>query len=606
MPIAIDLKKDAARPIRGAGTLPALLARAIEANPTRIAIKARRSSGDVLITYYELQRHVARIGAGLVSRGLEGGDRVALLAENGPDWPLVYAAALCAGGVIVPLDPQLKGNEIIHLLHHCEARYLFISSDLYHERLGGMAPQGIEPILIRSYGNGNGGLRGDGSDGRHGDERAAASAENISGVLSLDDLAAAGKDVDRTTKELSRRAASVASDDVASICYTSGTTGHPKGVVLLHRNLAANVESCAARIPFRSDDVFLCILPLHHAMTTTCSMLAPLAVGACIYFGRSLKSRDIREDIEREGVTVMVGVPLLFEHMAKSLEKRLGELPAPARLLFRLSRPAVEAASRVTGRNVARAVFRRKLEAGGLASLRFCISGAAALRCDVEDTFRSVGLTLLQGYGMTEASPVISVNPPEAPRRGTIGPPLPGVVVKLGEPNAEGIGEILVRGENVMRGYYKDPDATRDVLADGWLATGDLGTIDSRGYITFVGRKKSVIVPAGGKNVYPDELESLLNESPFIVESIVVPARDRKGNEQVAAIVVPDIDAISAAPECGGASEESVQRIIGAEIKRVCDGLPEHKRIRDFRIRSEELPKTTTRKVKRHLVMWPE
>ena len=207
---------------------------------------------------------------------------------------------------------------------------------------------------------------------------------------------------------------------------------------------------------------------------------------------------------------------------------------------------------------------------------------------------------------MTEASPVISVNPAEAPRPGTIGPPLPGIEVKIDDPDDEGIGEILVRGPSVMWGYYKNPDATEHVFREGWLATGDLGTIDSSGYITFVGRKKSVIVPAGGKNVYPDEIESLLATSPYICENVVLAAKDPRGNERVAAIVVPDLVAIACSPECGGTSRESVERIIGAEIKRICRALPEYKRVRDFRIRSEELPKTTTRKVKRHLVMWPE
>ncbi len=596
MPTFVDLKKREAALALGARTIAALLDASVEASPARIALKSRGPSGDSSITYGELKTAVARIGAGLISLGLEKGDRVALLSENRPEWALVYAAVVSAGGVIVPLDPQLTANELFRLLRHCEAKFLFVSPSLRHEKMEDVEPESVQTILI------------DDSQAPGGSESASLSQYDApGGALSLYDLTASGRAlIESGDGEFQERTAHLAPDAAAAICYTSGTTGQPKGVVLLHGNIAANVESCKARIPFRDTDVFLCLLPLHHMMTTTCSLLAPLAVGACVYFGRSLKSRDIREDIEREGITVMVGVPLLFEYMAKSIEKRLADAPAPVRLLFHAIKPAIGVLSRLSRKNVARALYQRRIEAGGLRSLRFCISGAAALRCDVEDTFRSIGLCILQGYGMTEASPVISVNPPEAPRRGTIGPALPGIEVRIDDPNLEGIGEILVRGPNVMWGYYKNTDATERVLRDNWLATGDLGTIDSKGYITFVGRKKSVIVPAGGKNVYPDEIESLLATSPYVLENIVLAAKDGRGNERVAAIIVPDFEAIARSPEHGGTSGESVERVIGAEIKRICCALPEYKRVRDFRIRSEELPKTTTRKVKRHLVIWPE
>lgn len=596
MPGSVDVKKRKAAFALGGRTIAALLDASVEASPGRIALKSRGPSGDSSITYRELKTIVARTGAGLISLGLEKGDRVALLSENRPEWALIYAAVVSAGGVIVPLDPQLAANELLRLLRHCEAKFIFISPSLHHEKMEDVKPESIQTILI------------DESQAPDGGENAGLSEyEGRGDALSFHDLMALGRAlVESIDGEFQERKALLAPDDVAAICYTSGTTGQPKGVVLLHRNISANVESCQVRIPFRDTDVFLCVLPLHHMMTTTCSLLAPLATGACVYFGRSLKSRDIREDIEREGITVMVGVPLLFEYMARSIEKRLAEAPAPTRLLFHASKPVIGALSRLSKKNVARAVYKRRLEAGGLGSMRFCISGAAALRCDIEDTFRSIGLCILQGYGMTEASPVVAVNPAEAPRRGTIGPALPGIDVRIDDPDLEGVGEILVRGPNVMWGYYKNPDATERVLRDGWLATGDLGMIDSKGYITFVGRNKSVIVPAGGKNVYPDEIESFLAASPYILENIVLAAKDGRGNERVAAIIVPNLEAIACSPQCGGTSGESVERVIGAEIKRICRALPEYKRVRDFRIRSEELPKTTTRKVKRHLVVWLE
>ena len=235
------------------------------------------------------------------------------------------------------------------------------------------------------------------------------------------------------------------------------------------------------------------------------------------------------------------------------------------------------------------------------------MSGAAALKKETERTLSSLGLPVLQGYGMTEASPVISVNPLSRPRRGTVGPPLPLMEARIDCPDEAGVGEIVVRGPSVMAGYLDDPGETAAVLRDGWLHTGDLGFIGPKGYITFAGRKKSVIVTAGGKNVYPDEIEMLLERSPFILECLVLAARDRKGNEQVAAIVVPDYEAIAAgAVAAGPMSDEQVRHLITAEVRAACADLPEYKRVREVRIRNEEFPKTSTRKIKRHLVKWPE
>jgi long-chain acyl-CoA synthetase len=562
-------------------TLGALFEAAVKRWGGRVAMKRRCGESLETILYDEFGSLVSRLGTGLIARGLAAGDRVALLSENGPAWGLVYAAATSCGAAIVPLDTQLGGNEIRRLLAHCGAKFLFASRSLLDERLE-QGSLGEARLIVIGERNG------------------------IPGSSALENLLAEGGALAAGEPgAFEEHAARVRPDDVAAICYTSGTTGQPKGVVLSNRNLVSNVEACRRRVPFLETDTFLSILPLYHTYATTCNLLAPLSTGAAILFGRSLKSKEIREDIEREGVTVICGVPLLFERMARSIEKSLEERPAGARLLFSMAAPAVAALSRLTGRNVARSLFRAKLEASGLGSLRFCVSGAAALKDDIDRTLWSVGIPILQGYGMTEASPVISVNPLERPCRGTIGPPLPGVEVRIGEPNGEGTGEILVRGPNVMREYLENAEATADVLRDGWLHTGDLGRLDRRGYITFVGRKKSVIVTAGGKNVYPDELESILNGGWCILESVVLPTTDRKGNDQVAAIVVPDYEALSASrASAGNLTDERVRELVTAEVRSVCTGLPEYKRIREIRIRNEELPKTSTRKVKRHLVAW--
>jgi len=564
-------------------TLPALFRETVALNASRVALRTRRTPSGEEISYEEFGRLVSRLGAALVARGAGAGDRVGLLAENGPEWGFVYAAATSIGAAIVPLDTQLKGAEIRRLLLHARVKFLFVSLGLLDEAVVDAARSGLLIVVI-------------------------GKAEGAPGALSFNDLLAEGAGaIEGGSLAFEERAASVSPDDPAAVCYTSGTTGDPKGVVLLHRNLVSNVESCRRRVPFFKTDTFLSILPLYHAYATTCNLLAPISTGAAIFFGRSLKSRDIREDIEREGVTVICGVPLLFERMAKAVEKRIAARPAYERILLRATAPAVAALGRATHKNVARALFRRRFAEAGLSSLRFCISGAAALKDDVDRTLATIGIPVLQGYGMTEAAPVIAVNPLGRSKRGTIGPPLPGVEVRIARPDDRGVGEILIRGPNVMWGYLDNPAATAEVLENGWLRTGDLGRLDGDGYVTFVGRKKSVIVTAGGKNVYADEIETVLNGCWCILESIVLPTKDRKGNEQVGAIVVPDYDALAEAGSGTDApGDERVEALVTAEVRRACAELPEYKRVREVRMRSEELPKTSTCKVKRHLVTWPE
>ena len=562
-------------------TLPALFSEAVALNAARVAMKTRRSAAGASISYEEFGRLVSHLGAGLIARGAAPGDRVGLLADNGPEWGIVYAAATSIGATIVPLDTQLKGAEIRRFLLHSNAKFLFASPLFLDDAIADAAHSGLQLIVIDNE-------------------------SRVPGAPTLNDLVAEGARLAGAAPGVfEERSRGVKPDDDAAICYTSGTTGDPKGVVLSNRNLVSNVESCRRRVPFLETDTFLSLLPLYHTYATTCNLLAPLSTGAAIFFGRSLKSRDIREDIEREGVTIICGVPLLFEKMARTIEKRIKERPAYERFLLGSTAPAIAALGRLTRRNAARALFRRKLAADGLASLRFCISGAAGLKDDVDRTLSMIGIAVLQGYGMTEASPVISVNPLGRARRGTIGPPLPGVEVRIEEPDDEGAGEILVKGPNVMAGYLDNPRATAEVLRDGWLHTGDVGKLGPDGYLTFIGRRKSVIVTAGGKNVYADEIEMALNGCWCILESVVLPAKDRRGNEHVAAIVVPDHEAISASREpAGNLTDEGVESLVTAEVRKICAELPEYKRIREVRIRNEELPKTSTRKVKRHLVTW--
>ncbi|MBN1883907.1 MAG: AMP-binding protein [Candidatus Krumholzibacteriota bacterium] len=572
----------------GATTLPALFDEAIRAHGARVAMKCRYPWGYQNITFPELGKLVSYLGTGLIAHGLGERDRVALLAENSPEWTIVYAAVASCRATIVPLDYQLRENEVRHLLMHSGARFLVTTEKIYNERIADLHLGGVTVVVI-------------------------AEGESELGVPTLGQVMAEGKEkVNGGDGSFVRRKDAVSPEDIAAICYTSGTTGTPKGAMLLHRNITANVRQILARLDFAETDVFLSLLPLHHTFATTCNFLAPVAAGCTIVFGRSIKQRDIREDIEREGVTILIGVPLLFQHMAKALPKAA---PRPVKQKKEGGNPVSRFFGGIAsgirrlfgiGGGPSRAA-RQVVAAGPFGRLKYMVSGAAALRPDIEDAFLALDIPMLQGYGLTEASPVISVNLPGKARSGTVGPPLPGIEAKIVSPDDEGVGELCIRGDNVMQGYYNNPQATAEVLSGGWLRTGDLGRIDEAGYITIAGRKKSVIVSAGGKNIHPAEIEALIEESPYVIESLVMGIDDRKGNVRLGAVVVPDYDALSNDDEFGDdLTEDTIRQTIAAEIKRLCEGLPDYKRVLEFQIRDHELPRTTTRKIKRHLVKWVE
>lgn len=560
-------------------TLPAVFDYAIERYGSSVAMKSHYPWGYQSIAYEELGRLISFLGAGLISRGLDKGDRVALLAGNSPEWAVSYAAVTLCGAAVVPMDTQLKENEIRHLLLHCEAKFLVTSLRIFSSCIEGMHLEGVQVIVI-----------GEG--------------ESKLGDANLGEIMALGKEkINGGEDDFFRRKAEVDPDDIAAICYTSGTTGRPKGAVLLHRNIVSNIEAIQERLPCRTDDVFLSLLPLHHTFATTCNLFTPLYSGGTIVFGRSMKPRDIREDIKLEKVTILVGVPLLFEHIAGYMRSKSNKITR-MKLLFS---GIIASITYRLGSLFKKTIPKNLLSSFGLGSIRFCVSGAAALRPDIERAFSKLGLPILQGYGMTEASPVIAANPLDKIKRGTVGPPLPGIEARIEGPNDEGIGEIIVKGPNVMKGYFKNPEETGTTLIEGWLYTGDLGRIDPDGYITIVGRKKSVIVTAGGKNIYPDELEAHLNKNPYILESMVLTFKDRKGNDRIGVIIVPDYDALGASERLKDKlTEDNIRMIISSEIKKICSELPEYKRIVNFQMRDEELPKTTTRKLKRHLVKWIE
>jgi long-chain acyl-CoA synthetase len=387
-------------------------------------------------------------------------------------------------------------------------------------------------------------------------------------------------------------------DDVASIVYTSGTTGIPKGVMLTHRNIMFDVISAVPLFDVGPGDNFLSVLPLYHTFETTAGFLGPFYLGCKITYAESLKSHNILRNMQETGVTVMLGVPLLYQLFYDGILREVEEkgLDKVFSVLFAVSR----AFRNVIGLNIGKILFSTVHKKFG-GKIRFFCSGGAAIDPEVLKNFDLMGFTILQGYGLTESAPIITVCTMKENKYGSIGKPIPGVEVKIA--GTEPVGEILAFGPNIMKGYYKRKELSSRVVINGWLHTGDVGYKDEEGYLFITGRCKDVIVTGSGVNVYPDEIEFSLKKVPAIKESCVlgskVTAGVRKGTEQVIALIVPDMEFFE---KTGNKEDDFVQKTIADEIEKFNKKVADYKRIARFIIHKEELPKTRLRKVKRFMV----
>lgn len=530
------------------------------------------------VTYEELWGKLNSVAKALRKMVLLPKERVAVYSENRPEWGIAYLGIARAGGIVVPLDAQLGPAEIEYILNHARVKFIFTSKRLIDNVKEVWKEVGSLKKIICF------------------DE-----IKPEKNVITFNELIEKGEKGKVIFMPRPRP------DTLLAILYTSGTTGIAKGVMLTHKNIISDIELSSQMLLFDENDTFLSVLPIHHSFECTAGFLTPLYNGATITYAESLKSANILANIKETNVTLMLGVPLLFEKLYKGIEKAVKEKPLPVQLMFKMMRFIVKTVRKFTGRKIGRAVFKSLREKAGLSTIRFFVSGGGPLRPDIAEAFDDLGLTILQGYGLTETSPVVSVSTLEYMNYYSVGLPLPGVQVRIDNPDVNGIGEILVRGDIVMKGYYKNRKATKEVIKNGWFYTGDLGYIDKDGFIYITGRKKNVIVTAGGKNVYPEEIEEKINASPFILESMVygeqVSEKDR--GETISALIVPDYQAIDEYGRRLGIkfNEEKIQHLINNEIKRICAKLPAYKRITNFRIHPEELAKTSTRKIKRYLYL---
>lgn len=520
-------------------------------------------------SFSEAARRMHAFTALLEQEGVKVGDRVAIQSENRPEWGLAYLAALEAGAVIVPLDALLKEHEVGEILVQSGARFCVVSA---RQR----------PVVERARDLRLPGLR-------------------LVSLDPCDDLPSWPAAQERFPDERPRPERA-APDDLAVLLFTSGTTGQAKAVMLSHSNLLYNVEGLAQAIPYGPGDRMLSVLPLHHTFETTIGFLCPLRGGGSVAYARGLKSNELREDLRTAQATILVGVPLLYEKLLAAIRRGVADAPLASRLLVRVLLLVVQLASRLTGARLGARLLRPLRLKAGLGRMRLFVSGAAALPPGVFWGFVNLGIPVAEGYGLTECSPVVAANRTDRPEPGGVGHPLPGVEVRIDQPDSVGDGEIMVRGPNVMLGYFGNPQATAEVMRDGWFLTGDLGRILADGRLKITGRVKNMIATAAGKKIYPEEIESHLGNSPYILEVVVVGGRDARGErEEVHAHVFPDFQALGALARSQGRAfdETYAEEALRREIEMRCQLLAPYKRVKRVIVRRQEFAKTTTGKIRR-------
>ncbi len=563
---------------KGIGVRPLneMIALSAERFPGRLAVRIKDAKTKKYreYTYEEMLRAIKKVGAFLKTRGIKRGDFVGVIGENRPEWIISYFGVLWIGGIVVPLDSRAKETEIRHIIQHAGTK-LVIASSRYLDMILEIKESCKKPVF-----------------------KTVVSMDESEDVPNLP--AIFGEFDENVPIER------VDLDDLAVILYTSGTTGSSKGVMLTHRNLSSNVDQISRVIYFDENDRFFSVLPIHHVYENTAGNLLPLSVGASITYARSLKSKILFEDLKETEPTAFLAVPLLLEKILLGIQRKIEQAPVHTRGLFTLLKGGAKVVNAVTKRKGSEIFFKSLRDKMGFGKLRFMISGGAALPVWVARGLEELGFPILQGYGLSETSPVLTLNPPCCPKNETAGMPLPDVELKIMEPNENGIGEIAARGPNVMKGYYKNPEATKEVFTeDGFFLTGDLGFIDEDDYLHITGRKKSVIVTKGGKNIFPEEVENVLLQSPFIEEILVLRGfNPENGAEEVHAIVYPNMEKLDdyfMSKGIENPTEQDVYEVIKKEIDKYGASLAEYKRVKRFTLRDEEFPKTTTNKIKRYL-----
>lgn len=523
------------------------------------------------ITYEQFKKDIDSLGTALINLGLKD-KRIAIIGENRYEWAVSYLAAINGTGVVVPLDKELPQHEIETLLMRANASALIFSGskwDVISELIGKLD-------FIKFFIN-------------------MDAEDDTDSCLSYKKLLDMGFEL-VANGDSSFINSPVDNEKMAALLFTSGTTDKSKAVMLSHKNICSNLMAMCSMLYVDEKDTFLSVLPIHHTYECTCGFLCQIYRGCTIAFCEGL--RHIAKNLQESKATIMNAVPLIFE----SAYKRIWEQAAKSGMDKKL-KIAIKISNflRKFNIDVTKKLFATIHQNFG-GNLRLFISGAASIDPAVAKGFRELGINFVQGYGLTECSPIVALNRDVNFKDDAAGLPLPNLEVEIENPDSEGVGEIVVRGPSVMLGYYEDPLANEKAFEGGWFHTGDLAYKDKDGFLHITGRKKNVIVTKNGKNIFPEEIETLLNRSPYIKESLVFGKDDEVyGDVVVSAIIVPDMERLQTEFPDRELSQKEIYELIQKEVKNINKGLVTYKYIKDFKLREEEFAKTTTKKIKRYM-----
>ncbi len=548
-----------------------MLIQSAQKHQNKLALEDLANTPINRLNYAQLLDNVLKFGSALKKIGLEERTHIAIIGENRVQWGITYLTAMSFNYVIVPIDKNLNTNEILNIIHESDSEAIVFSENFeptFKERMGSLKK--LKYYISMDL------------------------ASEKDGIFSMTELISKAEKI--SINDLPK----INPDDLAEIIFTSGSLGRAKGVMLTQKNIASNLMAMTSLIYIGPADRFLSVLPIHHTYECTCGFLCPMYCGSSVHYARSLKT--VVDDLQKVKATILLGVPLLFDKMFKRIYKTINE----DKLKSKVVPPLVKISNFVSAigwKSIKKKIFGELHEKFG-GSIRIFIAGGAAPDPKVAKGLREFGFNFVQGYGLTETSPILTLNQLDNFKDNAAGIPLPGVEIKINNPSQDGVGEVYAKGPNVMLGYYNNENLTTEAFDNGWFKTGDLGYIDSDGFLHISGRKKNMILSKNGENVFPEEIEDLINRHPYILESFVFGEKDEKHDEIIAAQVVVDAESLIEYSEVNNVkiTDELINNIVSQIVKDVNKELPLYKQIKKYYIRDKEFEKTTTQKIKRYLV----
>lgn len=537
---------------------------------SKLAFEDLNNTPIAKVTYADLLDNILRFGHALKNLGIKERTHIALIGENRVQWAISFLTAACFNYVIVPIDKNLTENEIFNIIYESDSEAIIFSENFSESISKLSSSKKLKHFICMDL---------------------TSIDDNFLYMVDLIE-----KTIPLTIESLPK----IDPDELFEIIFTSGSLGRAKGVMLSQRNIATNLVDMVSMMFIYPEDRFLSVLPMHHTYECTCGMMCPIYCGSSVHYARSLKT--VVDDIQRVKATILLGVPLLFDKMFKRISKTIKEDKVKSLIVPPLVK-ITNFAALLGWKELKRKIFKEMHEKFG-GHMRIFIAGGAAPDPLVAKGLREFGFTFVQGYGLTECSPILALNRLDDFKDNAAGLPLPSVELKINNPDAEGRGEIWAKAKSVMLGYYKNELQTEKAFEDGWFKTGDIGYIDDDGFLHICGRLKNVIISNSGKNVFPEEIEDLLNRSPFILECVVYGEKDAKHDEIIAAKIVVDAEAIIQLAESTERkiTAELINDIIKEEVNNINKELPAFKQIKKFYIQDKEFEKTTTQKIKRYLI----